>query len=104
MKASFKKYTLNFKQPSGTSRGVLHTKDTYFLILSENGKYGVGECALFKGLSVDDKPNYGEKLNWLCKNINNELHYLLEELIEYPSIQFGLEQAILSLKSKNSFL
>ena len=104
MKASFKKYTLNFKQPSGTSRGVLHTKDTYFLILSENGKYGVGECALFKGLSVDDKPNYGKKLNWLCNNINQELPYLLDELIEYPSIQFGLEQAVLSLKSKNSFL
>ncbi|HKJ05853.1 MAG TPA: o-succinylbenzoate synthase, partial [Flavobacteriaceae bacterium] len=62
------------------------------------------ECALFKGLSVDDKPNYGKKLNWLCNNINQELPYLLDELIEYPSIQFGLEQAVLSLKSKNSFL
>ena len=38
MKASYKKYVLNFKRPSGTSRGVLTTKETWFLILEENTK------------------------------------------------------------------
>jgi o-succinylbenzoate synthase len=103
MKASFQKYILNFKQASGTSRGVLHTKETFFLKLVEKNKLGIGECGLFKGLSCDDKPDYEDKLNWLCENIHQNKEFLLEELMEYPSIQFGLEQALLSLKSENMF-
>ena len=56
IKAQFKKYILNFKQPSGTSRGVLHTKETFFIILKENFKTGIGECGLFRRLSADDVP------------------------------------------------
>ncbi|MET2985241.1 o-succinylbenzoate synthase [Aureibaculum conchae] len=104
MKATYKKYSLNFKQPGGTSRGVLRTKETYFLMLSENGNSGVGECGLFKGLSADDRPDYEKKLQWLCDSINLETDFLLNELSEFPSIQFGLEQALLSLKSKDKFI
>lgn len=103
MKASFTKYNLNFKQPSGTSRGILYSKETYFLKITANELVGIGECALFKGLSADDKPNYEDKLKWLCENINLPLNQLLTELVEFPSIQFGLEQAILSLKSTDLF-
>lgn len=101
--ATFHKYLLNFKQASGTSRGVLRTKETFFLVLSDNQNEGIGECGLFRGLSVDDKPNYEEKLTWVCKNINLGLQTLLAEVIDFPSIQFGLEQAFLSLKSKDGF-
>lgn len=104
MKASFKKYILNFKQASGTSRGVLKTKETYFLKLENNSRVGIGECAVFKGLSIDDRPDYEEKLTWLCKNIHLEEAFLLNELKEFPSIQFGLEQALISFRSENSFL
>ena len=103
MKASYKKYILKFKQASGTSRGVLKTKETYFLEIASNTKVGVGECAIFRGLSADDVPEYEEKLQWLCSNINLEPSFLLTELIEFPSIQFGLEQALLSLKSIDKF-
>ncbi len=103
MKATFRKYFLNFKQASGTSRGILKTKETFFLKLVEGNKFGIGECALFSGLSIDDRPDYEEKLKWLCENIQKDEKYLLMELIEFPSIQFGLEQALLSLKSKNPF-
>jgi len=103
MKAIYQKYTLNFKQASGTSRGVLHTKETYFLKLIDNQKTGIGECGLFKGLSIDDRSDYDEKLQWLCANINRDIESLLNELIEFPSIQFGLEQAFLSLKSYSQF-
>ena len=103
IKANFKKYILQFKLPGGTSRGVLHTKETYFLKISKDQKIGIGECAVFKGLSADDRPDYEEKLNWLCKNMHLEKTFLLRELIEFPSIQFGLEQAFLSLKSKDAF-
>lgn len=103
IKANYKKYILNFKNPSGTSRGILRTKETWFIILEENGKTGVGETGLFRGLSIDDVPNYEEKLIWVCKNINLGLDTLLSEVIDFPSIQFGLEQAFLSLKSKDKF-
>lgn len=96
--ATFKKYILNFKRPSGTSRGVLLTKETYFLEISQNGETGLGECCLFRGLSYDDVPNYEEKLTWLCENINADVKFLQEELQHFPSIWFGYEQAILNLK------
>ena len=104
MKATYQKYILNFKQASGTSRGILKTKETYFLILENNSKIGYGECGVFKGLSADDRPDYEDKLNWLCSNIDKDEAFLLNELIEFPSIQFGLEQALLSVKSENPFV
>ncbi len=103
IKAAFTKYTLHFKQPAGTSRGVLRTKDTYLLKLFNDEILGIGECALFKGLSIDDVPNYEQKLLWLCKNIDLDKSILLYELIDFPSIQFGLEQALLSWKSEDLF-
>jgi len=103
IKASFKKYTLKFKMPSGTSRGVLKTKETWFIILQKQNKFGIGETGLFRGLSIDDVPHYEEKLALACKNINLGLATLLNEFSEYPSIQFGLEQAFLSLASKDPF-
>ncbi len=103
MKAVFKKYQLNFKNPSGTSRGVLRTKETWFLILEENGHFGIGECGLFRGLSYDDVPGYEEKCEWVSKNVSIGKDELLKHLPEFPSIQFGIEQAFLSLKSQNPF-
>ncbi|MFK5890941.1 MAG: o-succinylbenzoate synthase [Flavobacteriaceae bacterium] len=103
VKASFKKYILQFKQASGTSRGVLKTKTTYFLRLNDADNWGVGECGLFIGLSTDDVPEYEEKLTWICDNINLGLEGLLLKLTTFPSIQFGLEQAFLSLSQQNKF-
>ncbi len=103
MKAYFKPYTLNFKRASGTSRGVLHTKETYFIVIKDAQKTGVGECNMFKGLSIDDCPIFLEKLQWACDHIYVGLEVLLEELTAFPSIQFGLEQAFLSLESKHPF-
>ena len=103
MIATYHKYILNFKNPSGTSRGVLRTKETWFIILNSKNRTGIGECGIFRGLSVDDRPDYENKLNWVCKNINLGLDNLLKELIEFPSIQFGLEMAFRSLESDDPF-
>jgi o-succinylbenzoate synthase len=103
IKASYKKYILHFKNPSGTSRGILRTKETWFIVLEENGKRGIGETGLFRGLSIDDVSSYEEKLSWACENIKLGLTNLLAMFIEFPSIQFGLEQAFLSLQSENKF-
>lgn len=103
MQAYFKKHILKFKQASGTSRGILKTKDTYFLIIEKNGKRGIGECGLFRGLSIDDRSDYEEKLRWICNNILLGKAALLKELYEFPSLWFGVEQAFLSLNNEHPF-
>lgn len=103
MIATYHKYILNFKQPSGTSRGILKTKETWFIILNSNEKQGIGECGILRGLSIDDRPDYEEKLQWVCKNIALGFDELTQHLIEFPSIQFGLEMAFKSLESDFEF-
>ncbi|MFS4481745.1 o-succinylbenzoate synthase [Hyunsoonleella sp. 2307UL5-6] len=104
MNAAFKKHILNFKTPSGTSRGILNTKETWVIIINSEGKQGIGECGMFKGLSIDDVPNFESKLQWTCDNITLGLDTLLDKLAAYPSIQFGLEIAFKSLKSNTQFI
>lgn len=103
IKASYKKHTLNFKLPSGTSRGILKTKDTYFFFLSKEGKQGIGECGIFRGLSIDDRPDYEKKLQWICDNIHLGEVILYKSLTEFPSLQIGIETAFKSLSNKNPF-
>jgi len=103
MKATYQKYILDFKKPSGTSRGILTQKETWFIVLENQGRTGIGECGILRGLSIDDVPNYEEILKWTCSNIYFGLESLLNKLIEFPSIQFGLEMAFKSLEGKNRF-
>ena len=91
------KYLLHFKRPAGTSRGVLTSKETYFLIAENNGKKAIGECNLFRGLSADDVPEYEEKLQWTAAHIHLGERVLLQELTNFPSIQFGVEQLFRSV-------
>lgn len=99
MKAQYFKHILKFKRPGGTSRGILRTKETCILEVSENDRKGVGECAVFRGLSYDDVPHYEQKLRWLCENINKDFNFLKEELQHFPSIWIGYEQAMLNFKN-----
>jgi len=104
MQASYHKHILEFKRPSGTSRGILKTKETWFIIITNTaGKKGIGECGILRTLSVDDRPDYEEKLIWTCNNIHLGLDQLYAELVEFPSIQFGIEQAFKSLASQHPF-
>lgn len=104
MKATYKKHTLQFKRPSGTSRGVLKTKETWFISISENEKFGIGECGILRGLSIDDQPDYEDKLQWTCRNIHLGKEKLLQELIAFPSIQIGVEMAFTSFEAKNPYV
>ena len=103
MTASYYKYILDFKRPSGTSRGVLKQKETWILIIEDADRRGIGECGILRELSIDDKPDYEDKLKWVCQHIDKGLDFLLDQLLEYPSIQFGLEIAFKSLLSQNDF-
>ena len=102
MQARFEKYELIFKQASGTSRGVLKTKTTYFIHLDDEGLKSVGEAALFRGLSADDVPNYEEKLQEVCDNIETYANDYHESLKDFPSIVFGLEQAFSRMQNGSS--
>ena len=99
MKLSWQPYTLHFKRPSGTSRGLLHKKTSYFLRLEEGDLVGLGECGLLKGLSVDDRPDYEDRLRSLQEEVATAGIPALEELKEWPSIRMGLEMARRDLKA-----
>lgn len=102
---------LHFKQPAGTSRGVYTTRRSWFVTLTdENGRQGVGECAPLPNLSCDDLPDYGKKLEEILNESIPNLDDLssltshLSPLKEYPSMLFGIETALLNLKTGSSML
>jgi len=103
MKAAFRKYTLNFIRPGGTSRGVLTQKETYFICLEAGGWWGIGEAGLFRGLSADDRPDYESRLHAACRAVEAGDEAGLEAFREYPSIVFALEQALRSLERPDPF-
>jgi o-succinylbenzoate synthase len=79
-------------------------KETWFIVLEQDGKKGIGECGILRGLSCDDHPDYEEKLAWTCANIDLGKDLLWEALLEFPSIQFGVEMAFQSLASETPYL
>lgn len=104
LKAYWKHHRLLFKQASGTSRGVLTHKDSYFIFIEdlENPNVtAIGECGLLKGLSCDSIKGYERFLDKVCHNIH-DLEGLEEEIIQYPSIRFGLEMAYADLDSEGN--
>ena len=94
MNCYFKKYALKFKQPGGTSRGVLYEKETYFIFLQNEEKTAIGKCNRFTKLSYDDRPNYEAKLAEICSRLPDEMEAVLQELTEWPSIFFGIEMLL----------
>lgn len=98
--ANFSYSPLDFKRPSGTSRGILTKKEAWFVHIwnDKNPEVkGIGECSIIRGLSPDDRDNYEEKIQEVCDHINQIEDYLADELIEWPSIYFGFEMALKDL-------
>lgn len=97
IKAEYCRYVLDFRFKAVTSRQAMYEKETYFLRLTDmdTGKSGIGECALFRGLSSDDVPDYEERLRRLCMKINRG--DILPKLSS--SLMFGLETAVNDLKN-----
>jgi len=104
-------HQLKFINPSGTSRGVLKIKPSWFIkIFNEKNPsiFGLGECGPIEGLSKDSFKDIPKKLQEVVKNIN----YLSQlDLSTFPSIQFGIENALNDFNNggervifKNSFL
>ncbi len=96
--ATYKKYTLTFKKPAGTSRGVLRQKTVYFIQLANQAdpaRVGIGECAPWKGLSADDRPDFEAQLAQVCQKINRGAAPESLDLSDFPALAFGLEMALL---------
>ena len=97
---SFQKHVLQFKQPSGTSRGVMTEKKCWILTLRDtlSDWKGMGECSVIEGLSPDyqNDRQYEEKL----LDLQNRIGYFVEnptKLNDFPSILMGLEMCIFDL-------
>lgn len=98
LRHAIEKYTLEFKRPSGTSRGVLRTKDSWFIRLWDDANpsvVGIGECSIIEGLSPDPL----DTLEYALSNLDWEVLSSegLDSLVDYPAIQFAVETAMLDL-------
>ena len=107
-KTSFQKYTLDFKFDAGTSRGVLKTKDTYFIKVWDTespGIVGIGECGPLKGLSLDDREDIVSCIEKALQHLKTfpqnveEAYSLADQLAgkDLPALRFALEVAFLDL-------
>lgn len=102
MKASSQHIQLHFKNPAGTSRGVMQTKNSWILKLTEGNITGTGEISIIEGLSPDftDIESFEKKIQETCKNIEDgQLTSDHSILKNNPSIKFALETALLDLKN-----
>lgn len=102
--AQFSKRIFHFKNPSGTSRGILTEKLSWFIELTDGKQKGIGECSIIEGLSPDfvNESNYESKLKFVVNQINGgqlNLENAPSLLIDFPSILFGIETAFLDLKN-----
>jgi o-succinylbenzoate synthase len=112
LRYSFFKKVFQFKNPSGTSRGIMTQKKAWFIELWEDELTqikGIGECSIIEGLSPDyvDDSDYENKLNYFLKlfvakiNIQNNFNEISEipEIKKYASILFGIETAFIDLQN-----
>lgn len=98
--AEWAPYCLHFHFEARTSRQTMHVKDTYFVRVYDPSRpdagVGIGECALFRGLSADDRPDYEDMLAEACKDPLGAVTG------PYSSIRFGFESALASLDAAQS--
>lgn len=100
LKADFTKYRLDFKRPAGTSRGTYTTRDSWIIKLWDTDNpscIAYGECAPLPGLSPELNSKYESKVKEVCEQIEDFFIWLDDGLINYPSIYFGLETALIDL-------
>jgi len=78
-------HTLDFKAPSGTSRGVLTTKPNWYIVSEEDDLVvGLGECSLILGLSPDDPEKVYQALY-------DAIQHNKAPAASYPAARFAFE-------------
>ncbi len=104
MHAYFRKHILQFKKPGGTSRGVLHSKESWFIVIknSDDTHLGIGECSIIPKLSPDNYVEIESTIHDLCKQLNQGNIVPELDLLDFPAIRFALETALLDYKNRGS--
>ena len=92
---------LHFKQPAGTSRGVYTERKIWLVEVSDGKAVGRGECAPLPDLSCDARADYGEVLRRFCDEVERTGSIDYEAMRDFPSMLFGLETAMLALRSSD---
>lgn len=90
---------LHFKEPAGTSRGVYTDRPVWYVVLRDDKRWGVGECAPLHDLSVDAGPDYFERLEACCQRFCETGNVDVAVPADCPSMRFGLETALCQLKA-----
>ena len=103
MKAKYIYHPLNFIKPGGTSRGILHDKDSWFLTVEQDGRSAYGECSTIKGLSLDSQHNVNGALEDICQQINEGIWPDERGYDNLPAVRFCLEQAALAVQHDVGF-
>lgn len=101
MKIEIEERVLHFKQPAGTSRGIYTERRLWLVKVSDGDAVGIGECAPLPDLSCDamDPYIYNKVLRGFCDQVEQTGEIPFEAMRDYPSMLFGLETALLSLKN-----
>ena len=92
-------HNLIFIIPGGTSRGILKNKPTWYIKIYHNDNpsiFGLGECGPIEGLSIESGDKMMDQLKKVQESIN-DLSNL--DLSLFPSINFGIENALNDLKN-----
>ncbi|MEL6123262.1 MAG: o-succinylbenzoate synthase [Bacteroidota bacterium] len=78
-------HTLQFKKPSGTSRGVLTTKRSWYPVVTEAEQVvAIGEASIIDGLSIDPTETLEDEI----KRLNGSG---LDSSDNYPAAAFSVE-------------
>jgi o-succinylbenzoate synthase len=109
LQIDYQQYILKFRFEAGTSRGVLRERNTYFIRLLDSQKpqiIGIGEASPLKNLSIDDLPDFEEKIKDFCRNFTQQnfkkpqdvpYKWLKENTPALPSLRFAVEVALKDL-------
>lgn len=103
----------HFNFQARTSRGAMRDRKSWFVKIWDESNpevYGIGECAPLPGLSIDDLPDYENRLKEILQRLQEsnlgleQLKFdgylsIVKKLVPsgYPSIVFGIETALLDL-------
>jgi O-succinylbenzoate synthase len=102
LQVSYQPYIFKFKVPSGTSRGILTKKPSWFIKVwnAQNPDIiGTGEVSIIPGLSRETPVEIEKRLNALLLAPQLFADTLNESFTGFPAVRFGFETALIDLAS-----
>lgn len=113
LQTAYTSQVFHFNFQARTSRGAMRERKSWFVKIWDKANpevYGLGECAPLPGLSIDDVPDYEEQLRGALQRLQeltvdngqltiDNIQIIIKKIVslQYPSIIFGIETALLDL-------